>query len=174
MPLKSHTMDQAHQLAKTLELQPHPEGGYFKEVYRSSGTIPKTALPAEYQGDRNYATGIYFLLTNDTFSAFHKIHQDEAWHFYPGDPLRIHMISPDGVYELVEMGQRIDQNQRLQYVVPGGFWFAAEVAAPGTFSLVGCTVAPGFDFQDFNLPTRADLTHQFPQHKELIHTLTRE
>ena len=171
--LQNSIMYTAEQLAQLLELQPHPEGGYFKEVYRSQGVIPQQALPEVFQGDRNFATGIYFLLTSDTFSAFHKIHQDEAWHFYLGDPLCVHMISPDGDYEAVVVGNQIQNGQKLQFAVPGGYWFAAEVVQPGAFSLVGCTVAPGFDFQDFTMPSQSEMITLFPQHQSIIKKLTR-
>lgn len=166
-------MNSKQQLIDTLGLLPHPEGGFYKEVYRSQGVIPQQALPKAYQGNRNYATGIYFMLTSDTFSAFHKIHQDEAWHFYLGDPLRIHMISPEGDYEAVVVGNQIQDGQQLQFVVPGGYWFAAEVVHPGTYSLVGCTVAPGFDFQDFTMPSQSEMMALFPQHETIIKKLTR-
>ena len=166
-------MNSKQQLIDALDLLPHPEGGFYKEVYRSTGIISQNALPNVYQGDRNYATGIYFMLTSDTFSAFHKIHQDEAWHFYLGAPLRVHMISPEGKHTFIELGNHVQQGQQLQFVVPGGYWFGAEVISPGDYALVGCTVAPGFDFKDFILPTRSEMMALFPQHEAIIEKLTR-
>ena len=165
-------MNTAETIIKKLQLQPHPEGGYFKETYRSQGSIPQEHLAKEYQGSRNYATSIYFLLTSDTFSAFHKINQDEIWHFYDGSPILLHMISPEGNYSKVYIGKEIEKGQQPQYVVPGGYWFAAEVISEGSFAFVGCTVAPGFDFNDFDLPNREDLIEKFPQHERLIASLT--
>ncbi len=152
-------------LVKTLELQPHPEGGYFKETYRS--TISEN-LGNPYKGERNHSTCIYFLLTSDSFSAFHKIHQDEIWHFYQGSPIDLHVISPSGLYECIKIGHDFDQGEVPQYVVPGGHWFSAEVAEPDSYSLVGCTVAPGFDFQDFELANADQLAALCPEQTQLI------
>ena len=160
-------------LIKELDLQPHPEGGYFKEVYRSSGEINSESLDSRYVGKRNYATSIYFLLTSDTFSAFHKINQDEIWHFYHGSSVKIHMISETGDYSNVVVGKDLINGEKLQFVVPGGYWFAANVMSLNDYSLVGCTVSPGFDFKDFQLAERNDLIHQFPQHKKIIKQFTR-
>lgn len=155
-----------------LELQPHPEGGYFKETYRSSGMIPSEALGTDYQGARHYSTCIYFLLTANSFSAFHRINQDEFWHFYDGQPLELHMISLEGEYSKVIIGRHLFNGEVPQFVVPGGYWFAANVMERGDYSLVGCTVAPGFDFKDFVLPGRQELTDLFPQHKAIVERLT--
>lgn len=156
-----------------LKLQPHPEGGYFKETYRSKGVIVNGSLGEDFSGPRNYTTAIYFLLTSDTFSAFHKIKQDEIWHFHKGSPLKLHIISKKGVYSHVLIGNAIENNEMPQYVVPAGDWFAAEVINKNSYSLVGCTVAPGFDFDDFELPKREILISEFPQHKTIITKLTR-
>ena len=165
-------MNTVEAIIKKLELQPHPEGGYFKETYRSEGNIAPANLGNEYNSSRNYATSIYFLLTSDSFSAFHKIHQDEQWHFYEGSGIELHIISPGGDYSVIPIGNDIFNGQTLQYTVPGGHWFAAEVPDKDTFALVGCTVSPGFDFVDFTLPTRAALISEFPQHKAIITHLT--
>ncbi|MDU8885564.1 cupin domain-containing protein [Yeosuana sp. MJ-SS3] len=159
-------------LIKELDLQPHPEGGFFKEVYRSTGTIGSESLDSRYSGKRNYATSIYFLLTSDTFSAFHKINQDEVWHFYDGSPIKIHMISEDGEYSYVIVGRNLKDGEKLQFVVPGGSWFAANVINQNDYSLVGCTVSPGFDFKDFQLADRNELIAQYPKYKEIIFNLT--
>lgn len=166
-------MNTARSIIEKLGLQPHPEGGYFKETYRSEGTIPKAGLPSEYSGDRNYSTSIYFLLTSQNFSAFHKILQDEQWHFYDGAPIILHMISQEGIYSTVKIGRSLDLGEVPQYTVPGGLWFASEVVEGNSFSLAGCTVAPGFDFSDFSLASRNELTNLFPKHKKIIHRLTR-
>ena len=163
-----------HQIIDALALQPHPEGGYYKETYRSKGSISKLALDGAYTGDRDYATGIYFLITQGNFSAFHRIIQDEMWHFYKGDPMSLHIIHPDGSYELIAIGNDLESGQVPQYVVPGGSWFASEVANDGRYSLMGCTVAPGFDFEDFEMPSREELTQRFPQHANLITKLTHD
>ncbi|MCG8372814.1 MAG: cupin domain-containing protein [Balneolales bacterium] len=161
------------ELVQHLELKPHPEGGFYKETYRSDGVISKSELSEEFSGDRNYCTGIYFLLTDSTFSAFHKINQDEIWHFYEGDSLRVHMIDAKGNYTFKDIGLNLEQGESPQFTVPAGVWFASEVAKGGTYSLVGCTVSPGFDFDDFELPTQEKLISLFPEHSKIITRLTR-
>ncbi len=166
-------MNLATDIIQHLQLQPHPEGGYFKETYRNPKTIPASQLGTDYSGARNYATSIYFLLTKGNFSAFHRIIQDEQWHFYDGATLLLHMISPEGEYKKVEIGRNIAQGEVPQFTVPGGYWFGAEVEDKGHFSFVGCTVAPGFDFDDFEMPSREILLSKFPQHESIIRKLTR-
>lgn len=166
------SMETSAEIVEKLKLQPHPEGGYFRETYRSKGIIPLSALEHDFTGDRNYSTGIYFLITAGNFSAFHRIVQDEMWHFYKGDPMQLHIIHPDGNYECVTVGNDLSSGQAPQYTVIGGSWFASEVKPGGQFSLMGCTVAPGFDFADFEMPSRTELTQRFPQHKDLITKLT--
>jgi len=155
-----------------LKLQPHPEGGYFKETYRSEGIIQASSLPSEYNGSRNCSTSIYFLLTSDNFSAFHRIKQDETWHFYDGSPMLLHIINENGEHSKIVIGRNLSAGQVPQYVVPGGQWFAAEVINENDFSFVGCTVAPGFSFEDFELKSEAQLTALFPNQKEVISKLT--
>jgi predicted cupin superfamily sugar epimerase len=166
-------MDRVQEIIEKLQLLPHPEGGYYRETYRSAGTVPKEILGDSYSGDRNYATGIYFLITGGNFSAFHKIRQDEMWHFYDGTAMNLHMISSEGNYTTVKIGNNLAEGEIPQFTVQGGCWFASEVAADDGFSLMGCTVAPGFDFDDFELPSRSELIKLFPQHKEIITKLTR-
>lgn len=165
--------ERAQFLIDKLNLESHPEGGFFKETYRSKGNISKTALPNSFSGDRNYSTGIYFLLTSDTFSAFHRINQDEMWHFYEGSPLTIHMINSEGVHWSQKIGLNIEQDEQPQFTVPADVWFAAEVNESNSYTLVGCTVSPGFDFADFELADPEILTLSFPQHTQLIHRFTR-
>jgi len=155
-----------------LNLLPHPEGGWFKEVYRSSEYIPQSALPERFNGSRSFCTSIYFLLRDDEFSAFHRIKQDELWHFYAGDALSVHVINTAGQYAEKKLGSHIEQGESFQHVVEAGDYFAASLPAGG-FALVGCTVAPGFDFADFEMPSRDDLINIFPAQKSIIHTLTR-
>ncbi len=162
----------SNDIIQKFNLQKHPEGGYFKETYRSVGYIENKNLSSEFIGDRNYATGIYFLLTSDSFSAFHKINQDEMWHFYLGTTLKLHMISPEGNYSYILIGNDILNNEVPQFVVPAQYWFAAEVVKNNSFAFTGCTVAPGFDFNDFVLPKREELIKLFPQHSEIISRLT--
>mgnify|MGYP006140902193 CR=1 FL=1 len=160
------------QIISKLALMPHPEGGYFKETYRSVGELKEAHLDSDYNGNRNYATCIYFLLTSDKFSALHRIKQDEIWHFYDGSPIRLHSISEAGIHTITVIGPDVLKGETPQFVVPGGCWFAAEVIHENAYSLVGCTVSPGFSFDDFELRSRKDLTALFPDKKELISKLT--
>ncbi|HCL07093.1 MAG TPA: hypothetical protein DHW64_14605 [Chitinophagaceae bacterium] len=163
-----HTVQE---LIEQYALLPHPEGGYYKETYRSSEIISKETLPDRFAGERYYSSAIYFLLEQGNFSAFHRIQSDECWHFYAGDTLWVHMISPDGQFTTVHLGNK--PGTVYQYVVPAGYWFASETAPGGSFSFVGCTVAPAFDFTDFELADGNLLSQQFPQHGKLIQRLCR-
>ena len=160
-------------IIQNLQLQPHPEGGYFKENYRSTGVIKSDSLETHYTGVRNYSTAIYFLLTSESFSAFHRIKQDEIWHFYQGAPICIHVINPEGKYSAQVVGNQLDAGEVPQYVVTGGCWFAAEVPRKDAYSLVGCTVSPGFSFEDFEMPTQKELSTLFPEHEKIIQQFTR-
>lgn len=166
-------MDRKQELIEKLKLQAHPEGGYFRETYRSEGKISRDELSPAYSSSRNYSTCIYFMLTSETFSAFHKINQDEIWHFYEGAPIVLHTLSQEGKHQEFVIGNDFSEGQRPQLVVPGGNYFAARVSGSDKHALVGCTVAPGFDFDDFVLPTRQELIHKFPQHENLIKEFTR-
>ncbi len=157
-----------------LQMISHPEGGCFKETYRADGIIAHEALPPGYSGARSYSTGIYFLLEAKEFSALHKLKQDEMWHFYDGTTLHIHSIDPDGEYSLTKLGRNASEGEELQAVIRGGHYFGSEVADRTSYALVGCTVAPGFDFADFEMPGRESLIEKFPSHKKLIERLTRE
>jgi uncharacterized protein len=161
-------------IIRTLQLKPHPEGGYFRETYRSAGEILPDSLDANYSGKRNYSTCIYYLLTFDSFSAFHRIIQDETWHFYDGSPLCLHMITPGGSFLEILLGRDFGKGQVPQYTIPGGIWFAASVINPDGFSLVGCSVSPGFDYADFELGKREEMLKLFPQHGSIIKQFTRE
>ncbi|UAY52309.1 cupin domain-containing protein [Ferruginibacter albus] len=162
------------QLIKQFSLQPHPEGGYYKETYRSAEVIPVKVLDKRFKGDRNFSTAIYFLLEQGNFSAFHKIQSDECWHFYAGGLLLIHVIHINGKFETIKLGSDLQKGEVFQYVIPAGCWFASE-PAPGTeFSFVGCTVAPGFDFDDFTLAKADVLAKTFPKQETIIRRLCRQ
>ncbi len=166
-------MNTKETIIKQLNLLPHPEGGYYRETYRSSIEISEPNLPKAYQGNRNVSTCIYFLITSDNFSAFHRINQEEIWHFYLGAPILLHTISNKGTYQQFTIGNDFTKGQTPQLIVPGGDWFAAEIVEKDGFALVGCTVAPGFDFSDFDLAKQSYLIEKFPQHQEIIKRLTR-
>ncbi|TND09760.1 MAG: hypothetical protein FD123_884 [Bacteroidetes bacterium] len=154
-------------------MEPHPEGGYFRETYRSSETVAGTALPGRFGGERNFSTAIYFLLEAGNFSALHRIKSDEAWHFYAGDALDVIEIDEQGNLRVTSLGSDPEAGEIFQHIVPAGRWFGSRVKAGGSFSLVGCTVSPGFDFTDFEMAERKKLMEQFPQHALLIEDLTR-
>lgn len=167
-------MNTAAQLIQQYQLLPHPEGGYYKETYRSSETIPAAALPARFNGNRSFSTAIYFLLEQGNFSAFHKIKSDECWHFYAGQTLLVHILHTNGELQTVKLGSNATEEELFQFVVPANCWFASE-PAPGTeFSLTGCTVAPGFDFADFELAKAEELVKSFPFYSTLIRRLCRQ
>jgi predicted cupin superfamily sugar epimerase len=153
------------------QLLPHPEGGYYKETYRSAANIPQAAVPEQFSGARSISTAIYFLLLKDLFSAFHRIKSDECWHFYEGDSLHVHVLHLNGEYELIKLGRDSANGEVYQAIVPAGAWFASE--SMGQYSFVGCTVAPGFDFNDFELAKEANLTENYPCYAELIKRLCR-
>jgi predicted cupin superfamily sugar epimerase len=165
-------MESYKNIVTKLDLKPHPEGGYFKETYRSSGAIKADSLDTSYNGERNYSTCIYFLLISDNFSAFHRIKQDEIWHFYDGSPIRLHMITEAGKHSEQIIGKDINHGELPQFVVPGGCWFASEVVNENSYSLTGCTVSPGFSFEDFELRSQKELIALFPNHERTIAKLT--
>lgn len=154
------------------QLLPHPEGGYFKETYRSLECVPANCLPERFNGKRSYSTAIYFLLVENSFSAFHRIQSDECWHFYSGDAVDIHVLHTNGNYELIKLGSNIEMGEQFQALVPAGAWFASKTK--GKYALVGCTVSPGFDFADFELAKAAELAVQFPEQMALIQDFCRD
>lgn len=155
-----------------LQLTTHIEGGAFREIYRSAVSAPLSVLPPIFTGDRSFCTSIYFLLQQHQFSAFHRIKSDEVWHFYYGDPLIVYEIDGEGCLVEHRLGSDPDNNESFQCVIAAGNWFAARLAPGGHYSLVGCTVSPGFDFADFELADQAGLLDLFPDHTELIQALT--
>ncbi|CAH1432071.1 unnamed protein product [Lactuca virosa] len=180
----------ASEVVGKLNLKPHPEGGFFSETFRDTSiTLSTSQLPPEYKVDRPISTAIYFLLPSGSVSHLHRIPSAETWHFYLGEPLTILEIDEkDGSLKLTCIGQDIGENQLLQYTVPPNVWFGAfptkdyEISsstdnvvvknpprdAEEHFSLVGCTVAPAFQFEDFVLAKRSDLVSRFPSHESLI------
>ena len=160
---KGTGMKTAEQWIDELELQPHPEGGFYREIYRSA----LASTPPEFSGERNACTHIYYLLTGDDRSRFHRIKSDELWHFYTGSALEVSIIHPaNGRSETLSLSP----NQPFG-VVPAGSWFGASLPQNG-YALVGCTVAPGFDFADFEMADREQLLSVYPQHKKTIERLT--
>ena len=156
-----------------LGLQLHPEGGYYKEVFRSQEEIPVEALPERYSGTRSHMTSILFLLKENQFSAFHRLQSDEIWHYHMGGACEIHIILPDGSIQHKVLGPEIEADQHLQLIVPHDSWFAAHPMAGEAYTLVGCTMAPGFSFEDFELGSYEALARDYPEHREIIRMYTR-
>lgn len=154
------------EIIEALNLQAHPEGGFYRETYRSKELIPREAL-AHYPSHRHHSTAIYFLLTKGNYSAFHRVRQDELWHFHQGGTIALQLLSPEGVHSEVRIGNDILGGEHPQFTVPGGYWFAGSIVDDAEHALVSCTVAPGFDFSDFELAD-SGLLAAFPEHKDLI------
>ncbi len=130
-------------------------------------------MPSRFKGDRNFSTAIFYLLRQGECSLFHRIKSDECWHFYAGETLLIHVIENTGKYYCIRLGNKIDSGETFQFVVPAMSWFASEPANESSFSLVGCTVAPGFDFADFEMADKTKLSGLFPQHTDVISRLSK-
>lgn len=166
-------MSVPEQLVKKYGLQPHPEGGWYAQTYKSNEIIPAAALPARFGGERVFSTAIYFFLKQGDFSAFHRIKSDECWHFYHGGPLEVFVIQQNGEMKIITLGNDISKEQLFQYVVPANCWFASRPVAGSAFCFVGCTVSPGFDFADFELAEAGELVKEFPQYEKIIRELCR-
>jgi hypothetical protein len=163
----------AQEIIDRLDLVPLTiEGGYFRETYRSALAVSASALPGQYGGERNASTAIYYLLTPDTFSAIHRVKSDEVFHFYAGDPVEMLQLDADGRSRIVIIGNDLAAGQSPQLVVPGGLWQGCRLIPGGQWALLGCTVAPGFDYADFTAASRAELLAQYPDQVELITALT--
>jgi uncharacterized protein len=168
-------MPTADELIALLQLQPHPkEGGFFRETYRSADRLAAAHLPERYHGDRSACTAIYYLLTPTAISALHRVATDEIFHFYLGDPVRMLQLGPGKATREIVFGSDLAAGQQLQVVVPRGIWQGSLLEPGGRFALFGCTVAPGFEYEDYEHGKRGELTEQFPEHREMIRRLTVE
>lgn len=164
-------MPTAQELIAHLNLQPHPkEGGFFRETYRATDQF--SVLPSRYPGPRSASTAIYYLLTPDTYSAMHRVASDEIFHFYLGDPVRMLQLYPDGTSRTLILGSDLLSGQQPQVLVPHGVWQGSMLEPGGKFALFGCTVAPGFEYADYESGLRDELQKQFPEFAELIRKLT--
>ena len=162
--------EKAQHYIQKLELVKHPEGGYFREIYRAAEMV--YIDPPSKKTKRNYSTSIYFLLEGNQVSKFHRLKSDEIWHFYDGDSAVIHIINQNGELSEIKLGRKIDQGEVFQTVIEKNNWFAAEVNNKKSFVLVGCTVSPGFDFSDFEFGKQYDLIKNYPVYKDLIKRFT--
>ncbi|KHF40020.1 cupin domain-containing protein [Halalkalibacter okhensis] len=156
---------QAEDWIKYLELEAHPEGGYFKRSFRSTEEVPGKG--------RMLYTSIYFLLSDNDVSHFHRLQSDELWYFHAGNSLSVHIIHENGEYEEVRLGLDLEQGEVPQVLVPKNAIFGSSLSQEeeGAFSLVGCMVSPGFEYEDFELFTQKDLLGDYPQHEEIIKKL---
>ena len=154
-----------------LGLMAHPEGGFYKETYRSSENIQVCGLPSRFDSPRSFSTAIYFLLRSQDKSIFHRIKSDELWHFHFGAPLNIYVLHQEKL-SVLKLGSGIDNHESLQVAIPANRWFGAKVSTPNNYTLASCTVAPGFDFKDFRIGKREELIQDFPAHREIIKELT--
>ena len=158
-------------IIRKLKLKKHIEGGYFSETYRSKDCLGKSNLPARYKGKRNLSTAIYFLLCGNELSAVHRLKTDEIWHYYSGSPLKLYAYKKDKV-KIIKLGSNISRGEIFQALVPAGTWLSAEVSTKNSYTLVGCTLSPGFDFADFELGKKKNLIKLFPKHISLIERMT--
>lgn len=165
----------AEQIIKFFGMKPlTDEGGYYVETYRALEKIAPAALPVRYTSERNFATAILYLLTPDTFSSLHRLAGDEIYHFYLGSPVTMLQLHPDGSSEVITLGQDILNGQCVQTVVPQSTWQGCFLNEGGKFALMGVTVAPGFEFVDYESGCRDKLLEQYPNEHDLIVRLTRE
>ena len=160
-------MTEVQKIVSNYKMESHPEGGWYKETYRSKDntTIPQL-------GERSLMTSIYFLLESHQTSNFHIIKSDELWFYHSGSALTVHCILPNGTYKKLHIGPDFDKGQTFQALVPKGTIFGSTVDVKNTFSMVGCTVSPGFDFKDFKLFNQQELLDLHPQHQSIIEKLT--
>jgi len=163
----------AEQIIKRFKMQPlRQEGGYYIETYRATEQLKKEILPPGFSGDRNLSSVILYLLTAKTVSVMHRLKCDEMFHFYMGNPVTMLQLHPDGSYEIVTLGHDIFNEQNVQVLVPKGVWQGAFIQPGGKFSLMGCSVAPGFDEADFEIGDRETLLAKYPDMRDIIMRLT--
>ncbi len=153
-------------------LSKHPEGGFFRRTFQSKEIITKEHLPGRFHGSRVFSTAIYYLLPGNEVSRFHRLKADELWHFYAGSALTLYVIEQDGSLAMIKLGADFDRGESFQAAMEAGSWFGAFVDDPSYYSLVGCTVSPGFEYEDFELGDRKSLIERYPEHRWIIEKLT--
>ncbi len=165
-------MNKAKYWIDKLQLKSHPEGGFYKETYRSEFYISSSDLKDSHYGKRRSSSLIYYLLEGEERSHFHRLNSDEIWIYQQGGALNIHMISPKGELITEVLGCDIENGEKMQVIVPANYWFAAELENINDYSLLSCLVSPGFVFDDFELAKKEQLAKNFPKHKQLINRLS--
>lgn len=163
----------ADEIKALLHLVPHPEGGQFIQTYRSEEMIARESLAPRYPGARSVGTAIYYLLEPGTFSELHRLRSDEIFHFYLGDPVEMLQLWPDGSAKALMLGSDLSKGMIPQALVPKQVWQGSRLMAGGRFALLGCTVAPGFEYEDYERGCREDLLKHYPNSAEMIEALTR-
>ncbi|TCD28659.1 cupin domain-containing protein [Pedobacter psychrodurus] len=151
-----------------LQLAPHPEGGYYKETFRSKNEI----IRVNESEKKNACTSIYYLLEGYDFSGFHRLKSDEIWYFHKGEPIFIHIITSKGNYDCIELSD--SSSGQLQAIVEANCWFAANIPSKSGFSLASCAVAPGFDFVEFEMAKKTSLLAEYPEHEAIVKELCRD
>ena len=164
----------ARKYIEDFKLLPHPEGGYYREIYRAGEVILPGHLPKRYKSSRSFSTSIYFLLEGRQVSAFHRLKSDEQWNFYDGTTVIVSVINDEGSLNKYFLGKDFENGESFQTIIKRGSWFGAELKDKTSFALIGCTVSPGFDFQDFELGKREYLLKEYPEYREDILKLTRK
>jgi predicted cupin superfamily sugar epimerase len=157
-------------LLNKFNMKPHPEGGYFGAGYRSSEFIRKDCLPKRYNSPRNLYSSIYFMVTPENPSCFHRLNTDEIWHFYSGDPIQLHLIWDKGRYTKVVLSNEAGQ-EKFQTLIKRGTWMAATTEGPNGYGMAGCTLGPGFEYTDFELADPKKLLEAYPEHRHIIERL---
>jgi uncharacterized protein len=164
----------AQDIIRALKMQPHPvEGGFFAETYRSAGAVPQAVIPG-YPADRSLSTAIYYMLTPGTISAMHRVRGDEMFHFYLGDPVEMIELHPNGSGNVVVLGQDILAGMELQHNVRGGVWQGSRLREGGQFALLGTTMAPGFEYADYETGDRAELVTHYPAFAKMVRARTND
>ena len=170
--LSAQTLCDADYLIKKLNLEPLPqEGGYFYQTYKADRKIPSNAMP-DHRGERAYSTAIYFLITDKSFSALHRVRTDEVFHFYLGDPVEMVQIDPQGKLHRLTLGSNVRKDQMPQAVVPMNSWQGSRLIPGGHCALLGATVAPGFEYADLEVKSRRELLKIFPMFREIVEKFT--
>jgi uncharacterized protein len=156
-----------------LNLSRHPEGGYFRQTFRADELMNKAHLPERFSGPRVLSTAIYYLLPGDEVSWLHRLKADEVWHFHTGSALSLYIIDPQGQLAQMWLGANFERGEAFQAAIKAGHWFGAIVEDPSSYSLIGCTVSPGFEYEDFELGDRNFLIERYPQYRSIIEKLTK-
>ena len=171
--LKLDMDDAVKRIVERLKLAPHPEGGFFREVYRSTTKLDHPGLPTDIDRRRSAGTLIYFLLSGDDVSAFHRVRwSDEIWHLYSGGPLELFLIGDSGKLERRLLTTELTQGEPTT-LVPAGTWQSARLVAGASWALSGCSVSPGFEYDDFEMPLGSELVERYPEHEATIRKLAR-